>query len=105
MMECFSVGSDLSLAIRNGTIMQGERPSFVFDLKAATGGCERRKLRPDSCECRLAGAVADAVERSVGAAALYPVQSCCGAVPRLEEPVELGQQTAADQCNSALALS
>jgi len=67
-------------------------------------GCQSGELWSDETERCLAGAVQNAGEAAIRPAAFDPVQPCCGAVPRMEEPVELSQRAAADQRKGSLAL-
>src|SRR5205807_9469068 len=45
----------------------------------------------------------EAIEGPIGAASFEPVQTRCGALPRLEQPVKLGERAAANQGKRSLA--
>ena len=102
-VERLDNGADFRLSLRRGAVMKRKRPAFIFEDEAGSIRRERRKLWPQAIECRRTVAVGHAIENSVGAASFEPVQTRCGALPRLEQPVELGQRTAADQGKRSLA--
>ena len=102
--ERFGVGTDFRLALRDCTVMEGKSASLVLENEAGSVGCQSGELWSDETECRFACAVQNAVEAAVRTPAFDPVQPCCGAVPRLEEFVELNQRAAADQRKGSLAL-
>ena len=67
--------------------MKRKRPAFIFEDQAGSIRRERRKLWPQAIECCRAGAVDEAIEGPIGAASFEPVQTRCGALPRLEQSV------------------
>ena len=103
-VERLDNGADFRLSLRRRAVMKRKRPAFILEDEAGSVRRERRKLWPQAIECCRAGAVDHAIENSVGAPSFEPVQTRCGAVPRLEQPVELGQRAAADQRKRSLAL-
>jgi hypothetical protein len=89
-MESLDNGMDFRLSLRHRAIMKRKRPAFILEYKAGSIRCERRKLWPQALECRRTLGVDHAIEDSVGAPSIESVQTRCGALPRLEQLVELG---------------
>src|SRR5260370_38858223 len=83
--------------------MKRKRPDFILEHEAGSIRRERSKSWPQAIECCRALTVDHAIENSVGAASFEPVQTRCGALPRLEQLVELGERAAADQGKRSLA--
>src|SRR5690349_3345096 len=102
-MERLGNGADLRLALRCRAVMQRERSALILEQEAGSTRSERRQLWPQRVERRHAGGVVQAIDPPVGAAAFQPVQAGCGALPRMEQPVELGEGTTADQREGCFA--
>jgi hypothetical protein len=103
-MERLDNSTDFRLSLRRRAVMKRKRPAFIFQDQAGSIRRERRKLWPQAIECCRAGAVDNAIESSFGAPSFEPVQTRCGTLPRLEQPVELSQRAATDQRERSLAL-
>lgn len=102
-VERLGNGTDFRLSLRRGAVMKRKRPPFIFEYEAGSIRCEGGKLWPQAIECGRAVAVGHAIDNSVRSAPFEPVQTRCGALPRLEQAVELGQRPTADQGKRSLA--
>jgi hypothetical protein len=103
-LERFGIRAEFLFAIRHRPVVQRQRAPLILDDKAAAVARQRGELWTYLIECRHAGAVENEIEHPVCPPALNPVQPRGGAAPWLEETIEFGQRTTADQRERSLAL-
>ena len=89
--------------------MQRERPALVLQPHARPLARQHLQFGPQPIERRRGGCVRRSGSAfdmaAVGMAAFDPVQPGCGAVPRVKQPVEIGDRPAADQRQRTVALA